>query len=177
MHNQAFLMYLFLLFFFKERQLITHDLVLCLFSTHAHVKKKKKTCNNSYSAFNINHYLSWQTHHLNTKPWCGSMLKNVALAVGQNIESGELQAKQDPKSCSTTSMETAAWQSILWYCRGYFSFSIDTRDLLQMPVQSIQPNEIWKQQISLKADFITLVFYIILGCYFLAALYGCKTAL
>lgn len=64
------------------------------------------------------------------------MVKNVALAVDQNMESGESRAKQDSKSCSTTSMETAAWQSILWHCHGYFSLSVDTTDLLHMPVQS-----------------------------------------
>lgn len=60
------------------------------------------------------------------------MIKNATLAVSQNIGSEELQAKQDSKSCSTTCMAAAAWQSIQRHSCGCSSLSIDTRDWLHM---------------------------------------------
>lgn len=73
------------------------------------------------------------------------MVRNVAFVVGQNIESGQLRAKQDSKACSATPMATASWQSNMWHCGGYFSRSTDNRDL---PVQSIHAGEMRKQQTS-----------------------------
>lgn len=36
--------------------------------------------------------------------------------VSQGIGCVQVQAEQDSKACSTTTMEMAAWQSILWHC-------------------------------------------------------------